>query len=599
MQDKLKTFRGRLIVAAAFLTVFFITGCQQADLTRQSALVSLSGIRAESLLPENTMIVLKIGTKDQAQLDGLAQLMGNFPSDAGGSLKKEIMDGLDKGLAESGLNFETDIKLVIGSNPEAMFAFGESPDSQDHPDMTFLLPVADKTAAASVLDKMVQKGFQKQSYKSAVIYTEVGKDSYYALYGDMMIFSNKLEVIQKGIEGADSNQGTFLQNANYQKGLAKAGNSLGFFFMDTGKLSGALSKTATTEQAGTQMDNALIKGVEGEIFSVSAEKEGLRLKAYVFGDEKQMQDSYFAKLPLGQSYLYKSLDGENIILYSEGYNMRKLVEMEAEAYKNLEGFDKLGSGVNSGLKNLGIDPEKDLLSFLDKGFAVVFRDGGSIVPAIEFYVDAGSNPAGAKKVLGKIYDVIGRMLDQAADPAVKNIISNEQAQDGSYLLKIDLNKAEKGQIDPALEQMVPGKTIEFRYGLDSQNMLSLVLNPLTAGGKPLSENEEFKTVLAFVNGYDESMTYIAVAPLMNYVDRFVEFAKSSGSNSAAGGTSAAANGANTTANGTSGGSNATANGFADYDTFKQFITPVKSFIFATKKPSGGEIEMQGFVHIGK
>jgi hypothetical protein len=245
-----------------------------------------------------------------------------------------------------------------------------------------------------------------------------------------------------------------------------------------------------------------------------------------------------------------------------------VIKRISEIYKDLKGFDKVSKSINDGLLNVGIDPEKDLLSFLDKGFAFEVSDGGAMIPSVAFYIDAGSNPDGAKKVLSKIYDTVQQALSQNKDQDAAKMIKHEKKEEGGglkYTLDVNLKAAEDTGNNPF-------DSFGIGYGLNADNLLYFGLNMSDKEGqKTLDQNPEFIKAKNHISGFDVGLGYFETAPLIAYADRMVDYLGRNGTMSQ-----------------------------QDKDIYariKKYIMPVKSIIFSSSRFSGDLAEMRGFVRI--
>jgi hypothetical protein len=350
--DVMKNFRFFLITT--FVCVVCLSACQSNNYL--SAFTTVKGVRVETLLPTDSFFVFKVGTSDENQIKSLDGIIKKFPGVEMGFLRDKIVSEIDSQMLDSGLSFADDIIPVLGDKPQAIVAVAGQIENDQTPDIVIALQVSDEQKGNAFLEKLISTGFQKQTYKTFDIYVDGGSRAYIVLYNDLLLITNRIALVQSGLDRANAAENTFLQDGVYQKGLAKAHDALGFFYFD-------LQRYFAMTQA---QESGFLKGMQAEVFSIYAQDEGFRFGVSAYGDEKLMKESKmnFLSLSLESAYLYKNISAENLIFYTEGYDLKNLIEFESEIYKGVAGFDSFSSGVAAAISGLGIDVQKDLYVFM-------------------------------------------------------------------------------------------------------------------------------------------------------------------------------------------------------------------------------------------
>ncbi len=549
---------------AVFLSVF-LSACQSgADYS--SALVTKQGVKAESLMPADALMVIKLGTSDLDQIGKLNEMMAVFPQDGMKTVKDELISSFDEGLGDSKMSFVADILPVIGVNPQMILSISGNIAEDSDPDVVAVVQVEDGQKAKAILDKSLGNGFEKQMYKSFDVYVENSSRVYIVLYKDVLLIANRIALIQKGIDGASMSSGTLLQDPSYQKGINKIKSTLGFFYFD---VEGYLKNYEGMK------DNPVMTGLEAEMMGVKAEEGGLSVRFIVYGDEKKLRESKFNIIgaQTETAYLYKEINPEGLVLYFEGYGLGNLIRMESEAYKNLEGFDQLSEGVTSMFAGVGIDAEKDLKAFMDKGFAFVLADNGSSVPVVSMLWDVSADSAGAKRIAGIIYDSIEKFLVSLDEEVKKSITHQKKDESGEpgYVLTLDLKALNGGEVNGAS----PASLI-FAYGVDAGDLFYAGLNyngfGLNSGIKQgLEGDEEFLKAKSNIAGYDRGLMYFSMANILVYADRIVDDTVKNGAMSE--------------------------DDRQVYNHVKGFLSHIKSVIFSGAKATTDSVETRGFIRI--
>jgi len=573
MKTNTSLVRGLLLFA--LVAVFVISGCQQkSDMNQPSVFISPEGVKAEVFVDPSAFMMFKFGTSDATQRQNLDNLGSYFPGDGFDMLMKEVTSEFDEDFAEHGVTFEEDLLPAVGENFQLMVSFSGAVSETEDPALTAVLSVADPAAFENWLTKAVGDGNGAvQNYKSHKIYINPDKGTHVVFYKDVIVATNRMSEMRNALERAEGSVDSLLQNASYQKGLAQMPDAIGLFYIDPSVIyeqmqNNSLQTEEMKEQLGEMAD--ILKAIDGEIFAFTAEPDGIRMHGLVYGDpEKWEALQGFLALDMDPIYLYEQVPGEGTMLYSESFNAKENLNTTFAMYKNMPEFDEMMQVLDDALAEVDLDFKDDILSFMDRGLAYSLRDTGSIIPSIGFYVDARSNREGAEKVMNVIFESIVDAL--SSDPELESFISHKKFStkggDSSSLV-LDISSApDVDDIPKDLLQLKPA----FNYGVNADGLAFFEIVVKDDGGAPLAQNSSFKRSLDNLKGYEYGVAYLDVEQFMTYVNRVVDFAM-----------------------GLEGGS---ADDLVEYEIFKSYVSPVKSIIFASKKPEVGQVQMQGFIEI--
>lgn len=565
-----------ILVSAVLLFAF--SACQQAQ-SGQSAMISAQGFKAESLLSGDTLVLFKIGTQDKSQQENLQKILDSFPKEGVSNLIKSLATEFDKQLAQDDLSLQNDLIPAFGKNLQLLFGISGKIGGQDQ-DTLVIIPLLDTAKFDNIFDKLVERGkYQKSIYLDAPIYAKT--DTYIGRYKDFLVVSSQMKILQQAIDRASHSNNSLLQNASYQKGLAKISNagSLGFFYFNAKDFFAQLSSEAQkTGMSQEQINNSQVfQQLEGEIFAFSAEPEGVRVKVDVYANG----DAGFLQAPIHESYLYKKIQDNNTVFYIEVYNLKKILELNAKAFDQIAGFNQAIATLRLAMSSQGIDVNQDLMSFLDKGIALDFADWNGLIPNLSIYIDAGSNPESAKKVVKKIYDLINLFIVNITKGDGSNggslpdkLLTNQPITGSTYMYDLTFHPdlLPKQQLDLLPQELA--HNIDLVYGLNADNLLSFQLNPeSTKEGQNLDKNVEFNKDMVFMKGFDNGLGFVNFGSLMDYIGQVIKFSQAFGNSSAD----------DTT---------------AQFESLKPYFAPFKSFIFASAKPRADEVQMQGFLRVG-
>jgi hypothetical protein len=581
-------FSRRSFFALTAVVFLLLMGCQQQPkIANNSVFVSQQGVKVEAIFPEHVGILLSFGTEDVGQQEKLAKLAQLFPEDGFANLMNVFAQDFNNEFAAAEISLEKDVMPLMGEHPRMMVAFPNSVGVAGS-DVVGAVAITDEAATDLVLKKLTKEGYETAAQAGTTIYTKNGFSL--VRYQDVVLIASRPRLIQEGLLRLEKGEPGLLNNESYQKGIAKVSGSLGFVFSDTQYFLGSMAQQGSESQQDETQSEAsqqiptskLLTALDGEIYALYAEDHGLRIKGNAYTDEERLQEvgASFSELNLHEAYLYKQIPGDGMAYYVELYNPRKAFEMSWGTYENMENFKQMFAQARTFFTLQGVDVEKDVLTFLDRGMAFSLRKVGGLIPEVGIYIDASSHPEGARKVMEKLHGTLEALFLQAsatpeAAPLLK-LFTHEKTGDGTYRWSVDFNKLadkDKQQIPAFLVSTLP----EFTFGVDAKNVAFMRLGVAGEGSesvKTFADNEDLKQAQSFIDGFDKGFFYVNPQEFMGYFDDLVAFAQSVGTSN-------------------------TAEQMKEYEDFKQYILPVKSIIFSSGQPSGTETAVQAFVYIGE
>lgn len=582
--------------------LFLLSGCQQApDQSYTSVLVSKKGIEVERFLPTETIFFVKAGASSESQQKNLQQLLQHFPQEDQKALWDSIATSFNEYFKNENLTFEKDVLPAVGDNIQAAMAITKITVEQGEEeyvkksvpmDMLVFIPLVEAEQFAKVLDSaLIQSGFEKTQYNNVPLYgknKESSSETYMALYEDILVIGNNKSEIQAALDRVSKKETSLIEQENYQKTVTALKDSIGIMYMDMPifikemrKISTYQSMYQTGNTTQQMVTPAYTEIIKSEAISISAENDGLRFYGKALINEEKAKELHIdpQDLASGAAYLYKKIPAEKVIYYGEAYNIKKVLELNATAYEQMEGFKEGLQNLKFFLALQGIDAEKDLLAFMDKGFAFVIREGYWLVPGIDLYIDAGSQPEGAEKVMEKIHNAINTyFLNQnAADPVeelqpkLSEMFLNEKVSDNNYRFSFNFSKIPSEELTTIPKEIVE-KGIQITYGVNNDNLLYISFIPATTT-KTLADDETFKKAQEFVKGMENGIGYINPGEISRYLNLVQIMIEEKGPMPPETKTV--------------------------FEKAKAYLTPFKSLIFASGAVKGSEMEIGGFLHIAK
>lgn len=620
-----QTYKGKSLkiisgIMALFMTVVFWAGCQQTPSNdtiaatpglEKSGFVSASGVKAEDLLPEDSMITMKFGATSEGQLQNLEQLKQNFPAEMWAAWDENFSLMLENMGGDTGISVKEDILPVFGKNAQVMFSMSSLPiDPDDVPEIVAIASLEDREQLTGVLNAQVPEA-KRKTYKDWTIYN-LGEQAFIAMTTDLVVFTTTEIGMQQALDNSVAEDNTsLLKNPRYQEMLAKIpSENLFYYYVDVPAYSKAIvttmrevSKQAAEENPSApqaDINEEALQGFEdylnamnGEIIAATAEPKGIRLHGYMTYDKAEMEAAGFNFESMYEpAYLYKKVPGDNMIMYVEAFNLKetfnliqKSLTASMSTYPGMDAnITEMSEQIDSFLAQQGLDLEQDILSFMDKGFAMSIQSNDNVtthfpIPSFGIFIDASSNPDGAKKTMQKVYEMVNLLIAQGkmAQPEIANMISHEAVDNDKgvyYVAKVDLQKMpeEQKQMGPAELLAMP---IEAYYGVMKDNLafFSFMYPQFDQGNyETLEKNSNFTQALNDIKGHDRSVVYFDMQALVSYLDNYMNTMVKLGG---------------------------TTEVPVEFTTFKTWASPVKSFVFGGGPILNNEMSMQGFIRIEK
>jgi len=549
-------------------TVLF-SGCGKTqDVDLVSGLVSPSGVQAEQFFPKDVFVALKFGVDSEVQKDNVKALIGYLSTD----FTESFVDGFEEGFNGAGkMDFETEFLPMMGEDSKFMFVvLGDS----DEVRTMVVVYLVDPSFLIKELESAVDRGTsRKQQYKGFDIYNDNGKLIFITEYKDVFLVSSDLELMKNGLDRLENGGDSLLNESEYQRDLYGIDDNVAYFYINA---SDYLDKSLDAFKDYVDVDKLSAENdLSSEIIVLSVESDGFFISWDMFFDKdktKNVDYSYLFNEPI---YLYKNIPSAGLLMYSEFASFdSSFLEVIDALSANDDNFTNSFDSFKSYLSGEGVDFDKDVLTFLDKGYSFAMYDIGNIVPGFSFFVDASSNKDGAKNVV----DFIAKNVE-SFDDGVKVKAEAEVSNHLTYgEIKVDSGKAFEYAFNAA--SFVKGLSgfdnarVEFNFGLNDNNIFYFTFYPDFEAGdfsSLIDDKDGFVSALDRIDGYNYGVFYVDIQAFVSYINKIVSFSDSVEGTNVLGDT--------------------------DYAIFKVLISPFKSFVFGAKKFDGERYEFKGFLKI--
>ncbi|MCD6109498.1 DUF3352 domain-containing protein, partial [bacterium] len=530
---RMLNFAKSLAVASLFTVfTFMATGCfGPAKVNLSNNEKSAQGVAIENYLPQDTIMMGSISTQDKNQRENLQKLLGYFPKEEAKTLWESLTKELGPKLKEANITYEDDLAPLFDDN--FRITLGLKEDKQT----TYIaFTLADTKKANALIEKTLNKDNKEsltkgEAFGSTIIDDEKGK-IYMALYKDTFLLTNSKESRDSALKRIVKNEPSILSDKNFKEAYNRLPKpNLGIGYINMKQL---LNIMYDSKKGQPLNKNQLANTVLGEAFALTAEQDGLRINASVSFDKNAKEFTSFKYI---KPYMYKKIPGEKLIMYSESAGLKDIINLEMELLgKEKDVKENFAEMKETLKKTFNLDFDNDILSWMDKGFALVIQQNDMIIPAISVYIDASSNPEGAKKVLS--------LIDNGMQQAVESMLQNApEGLDATKIIKKDTVKfgnssinrvsfdvtglSDEELLNAGLPSGIFVKPVEIYYGLtDDDYFLFSTYSGLDmdfTNTKTVMNNEIIKDAGKYIKDYEYQLSYISLDKAISYADNFIGY----------------------------------------------------------------------------
>lgn len=484
----------RNILLAVLSLSLLLTACgNKGDMAVQ---FSNEGLIPEAFLPADLGLVVSYSTRDGEQY-GAVEAMGKALGDED-RVSRTASDSLDSKLGDIGLDYETDLKPALGDQFRMLYAV--RPVEEGDPENFAVVTLEDPSKMTDVLSKLADE--EKLSYKKlSELDAYVKEDSglYLAVKDDLLLVASNGEnlVMMSEMEEDSSLWGSDA----YQDTLESIGPNY--------LLYGVMYPSVYTEDlslpAGFSVGN-IPAVVDQQVMVVRAESEGLSFEAWVDANKQKAKEAEisFDVVPREKPYLFKEVPSEGLVTYFESYGLAQTLE---QARKLGDDTDSLEKAEQFSQSYFGMDFD-DLMSFMDKGYAMIVHENSGVIPGLTFYFDVSSDTENAQAFVDKLDSQLSGLL-LIAQSAMPGAITKDTTTWGdSEFARIKMDLTSLASAESPLPAGLTSSPIELVYGLDGDRLVISLANNWDSEGQTIEESELYKKLDAKVTEQDEGLILV-------------------------------------------------------------------------------------------
>ncbi|MBI4994978.1 hypothetical protein HZC21_05055 [Candidatus Peregrinibacteria bacterium] len=420
------------------------------------------GIYFEKLLPPEISMAVSIQPTDEEERSRFNKLFNIIMQD---KAHAALLLAVDEIIKKSGTALKPEeLAVLFGKNTNFEIAYAK-------PNLYFLFSVENPSAVREIFKNRAEKVLIDK--EKSFLAEFGGKEAFYVgLAGDVAFMTDtSQEKARKIISRAESPLRIFYKSFAstdlFRRGFAGADKPLSGY-------------AAIKAEFGT----VNLKAIKGNVAVVRAFEDGFSFTNIAIGDKSEAEGDFGRLFEPYSAHLYKKLPDGKLLIFSETHHVGATILAQLAAIESSvksAGFKK--EDFFAGLKKYtGFDFEKDLMPFLDKGFAFTVHDTGALIPAVSFFIDAGSAPDKADGVVKMLAEIVPR-LAAAANAALQEINGKPVFETGKFnwgtqggVLKINLGFIPQDKFNiPVLKYF--SQPIEISYGLAADNLLFISMLP--------------------------------------------------------------------------------------------------------------------------
>ncbi len=476
----MKRFGLRHFLGTLFIGALALSAC--GTKVDESAYSSDLGFVPEAHLPADVGVVSSYSSRDDEQYSAIQALERDLGDED--RVSETAAETLDAQFGTVGLDFERDLQPAFGDRFRMVYALRPDVGDGEEGDTFTVVTLLDPEQMEKVLKTLAtaeQLSIKKLSEVEAYVDSEAS--IYITIFEDLLFMTNSPENLV-GMVGQEKDSSLWEED-EYQDTLSELGSGYVFY----GILYPALYVGDVSLPGGFSVSD-IPSIIEKQIFVVRAEEKGFRFDAWVKANEDDAKSSgiSFDAVPKSEPYLFEEVPAEGLMAYFESYGLQQTFAQADALGDDTSTLDGLREMVRS---YFGMDFDEDILTFLDKGYAVVLHQNGeAAIPGMTIFVDVSSNVDSAKEFVNKLDGQLSGLLlvfEQALPGAVtKDTVAWGEETFGR--VQIDLSTLPQSSESP-LPTALTSSVVRLIYGVEGDRLILSTAGGWDVEGEMVSESE--------------------------------------------------------------------------------------------------------------
>lgn len=467
---------------------------RKADLGQHA---SDEGLMPEAFIPAEVGLFSSYSLRDEGQYEALQAIEEKLGDD--GKFTELLAAQLDEQYEAEGLTYQEDILPALGDRFRVVF--GSRPSSGSEVEAFTVVTLADPEKMEDVFEVLADQGtVESKKLSSHDAYVSEENDIYAAIHKDLLLVANRPEALVEMLDMKESE--SLWENEAFQDIMQDVGSDYIFF----GGLFPALMGEELELPAGFGVSNIPDVIVQQSIV-VRAEEKGLRFDAYMEADKEAAKESdiSFDIVPKEAPYLMEEVPVEGLMAYLESYGLQQTFTQAEELGDDTSGIEQLELLSQS---YFGMDFKEEILSFMDKGFAMALHQNGTgVVPGITLFIDISSDPDSAEEFLTKIDGQLSGLqlaFDQSLPGAITRGTANVMGEELT-LIEMDLSQIPQSAGSGPLPASVTDSELQLIFGIVGDRMILSTASTWEEDGESIADSELYTTLKAELGDADQGL----------------------------------------------------------------------------------------------
>lgn len=444
---------------------------------------SNSGLIPEAYLPAEVGMITSYSSRDDEQFAAVQKIETNLGDQD--RVAETATETLDSQFGSVGLDFERDLQPAFGDQFRMVYAV--RPADEDTVDAFTITTLEDPAQMESVLETLVtaeQLSFKQLSDIDAYVNEE--NSIYITIYEDLLFITTSPENLVGMVNQEEDS--SLWNSETYQDTVEELGSNYVFY----GILYPSLYTGDVSLPAGFSVSD-IPSVIDEQLIVVRAEEKGFRFDAYVNAnkDAAKEADISFDAVPKSEPYLYEEVPADGLMAYFESYGLQQTFQQADALGDDTSTLESLRTTIR---EYFGMDFDEDILSFLDKGYAIALhQNAAGVMPGITIYVDVSSNTDGAEEFVNKLDGQLAglMMVLEAALPGAASKDTVAWGDETFSRISIDLNAIPRSEESP-LPTAVTESAIELVYGVEGDRLVISTATDWNAEGSSVAESELYQ-----------------------------------------------------------------------------------------------------------